>query len=74
MSEDRTFAWRLAVVGLLFVGFSVYMLFAGELAVDKQRTMFITRAANPFLYWSAVLGCGALGILCLRKLWRQVSS
>ena len=74
MSEDRTFAWRLAVMGLIFVAFSLYMLFAGELAVDKQRNTFITRAADPFLYWSMVLGCGALGLLCLRKLWRQVTS
>ena len=74
MSEDRTFAWRLAVVGLIFVAFSIYILFTGELALDKQRTMFITRAANPFFYWSTVVGCGALGILCLRKLWRQLSS
>jgi uncharacterized membrane protein len=74
LSEDRTFAWRLAVVGLIFVGFALYMLFTGELAVDKQRTMFITRAGNPFLYWSMVLGCGTLGFLCLRNLWRQIRS
>ena len=74
MSEDRTFAWRLAVIGLLFLAFSLYMLFAGELAVDKQRTMFITRAANPLLYWPLVIGCGTLAFLCLRNLWRQIKS
>ena len=74
MSGDRTAAWRFAVVGLLFVGFAVYMLFSGELAIDKQRSMFITRAGNPFFYWSTVVGCGVLGFLCLRNLWRQLTS
>ena len=74
MSEDRTFAWRLAVMGLIFLAFSIYMLFTGELAIDKQRTIFITRTANPFIYWSTVAGCGAFGFLCLRNLWRQIKS
>jgi hypothetical protein len=74
VSEDRTYAWRLAVVGVLFIGFSVYMLFSGELALDKQRTTFITRTGNPLFYWSTVMVCGTLGLLCLRKLWRQLRS
>ena len=63
-------AWRYLVPGLLFLGLALYMLVTGELHVDKQRAMVISRAANPLLYWPIVAVSTALGLLALRASWR----
>ena len=65
-------AWRYLLPGCLFLGLAVYLLATGELPVDKQRTMTITRAANPLLYWPIVAASGAIGILALRAAWRRL--
>ena len=48
------------------------MLVNGEIAVDKQRAMIITRTGNPLVYWLAVVICGAIGALALREAWRRL--
>ena len=68
MSE--TPAWRYLVAAILFLGLAVYMLVTGELPVDKQRTMLISRAVNPLLYWPIVAASMALGLLAMRASWR----
>ena len=68
MSE--TPAWRYLVPGVLFLGLALYMLVTGELYVDKQRTMLISRSANPLLYWPIVAASTTLGFLALRAGWR----
>ena len=45
MSAAPTPTWRWLVVGLLFAGLALYLLVNGEIGVDKQRTMLITRVA-----------------------------
>ena len=73
MSDDeQTPAWRCLVPGLLFVGMAVYMLWTGEMVVDKHRTMTITRAGNPLIYWLAVAICGTIGTLALYKVWQRI--
>ena len=72
MSDEATPTWRYLVPGLLFLSLAGYMLINGEIAVDKQRTMIITRAANPLIYWPGVLVCGVMGVLALRKVWRRL--
>ena len=74
MNDAPTPTWRWLVVGALFAGLAAYMLVNGEIGVDKQRTMIITRAANPLLYWGTIALSAALGILALHKAWRQVRS
>ena len=74
MSGASTPTWRWLVVGLLFAGLALYLLVNGEIGVDKQRTMIITRAANPAIYWLSVVASGALGALALRKAWLQLRS
>jgi hypothetical protein len=74
VSEAETPTWRYLVPGLLFAGLAAYMLWTGEIAVDKQRTMTITRAGNPLIYWPAVLVSGAVGALALRKVWQRLSA
>ena len=74
MSDPETPTWRYLVPGLLFLLLAGYMLVNGEIAVDKQRMMLITRAANPLLYWPAVLVSGIIGILALRKVWQRLRS
>ena len=74
MSDEETPTWRYLVPGLLFLALAGYMLINGEIAVDKQRTMTITRAANPLIYWSAVLISGIIGVLALRKVWKRLRS
>ena len=74
MSDDETPTWRYLIAALLFLGFAIYMLVTGEMAVDKRRTMIITRAANPLIYWPSVLVSGTLGILALRKIWKRLTS
>ena len=74
MSDSETPTWRYLVPGLLFLLLAGYLLVNGEIAVDKQRTMMITRAANPLLYWPAVLVSGLVGILALRKVWQRLRS
>ena len=74
MSGAETPAWRYLVPGLLFIGFAGYLLFTGEMLVDKQRTMVLTRSGNPFLYWLTVLVSGSIGALALHKAWRRLRS
>ena len=74
MSAAPTPTWRWLVVGLLFAGLALYLLVNGEIGVDKQHTMIITRVANPLLYWLSVVVSGVLGTFSLRKAWRQVRS
>ena len=74
MSDAATPTWRYLVPGLLFLGLAAYMLVNGEIAVDKQRTMLITRAGNPLLYWPTVLVSGIIGALALRKVWTRLRS
>ena len=68
MSE--TPAWRYLVAGALFLALAAYMLATGELYVDKQKTMAISRAANPLLYWPIVATSAALGCFAVRAGWR----
>ena len=70
MSE--TPAWRYLLLATLFLGLAAYMLATGELYVDKQRTMIISRASNPLLYWPIVAVSGALGCFALRAGWRAM--
>ena len=63
-------AWRYVVPGMLFLGLALYMLVTGELQVDKQRAMVISRAASPLLYWPIVSISTALGLLAVRAGWR----
>jgi len=72
VSEEATPTWRYLVPGLLFLGLAGYMLVNGEIAVDKQRAMIITRTGNPLVYWLAVVICGAIGALALREAWRRL--
>jgi hypothetical protein len=74
VSDDETPTWRYLVPGLLFLALAGYMLINGEIAVDKQRTMMITRAANPLIYWPSVLVTGIIGVLALRKVWQELRS
>ncbi len=74
MSAAPTPTWRWLVVGLLFAGLALYLLVNGEIGVDKQRTMLITRVANPLLYWLSVVVSGVLGALALRKAWLRLRS
>lgn len=66
--------WRYLVPGLLFLGLAGYMLLAGEIAVDKQGTMRITRLGNPWIYWPTVLVCSIVGVFALREVWRRLRS
>jgi hypothetical protein len=72
VSDEATPTWRYLIPGLLFVGMALYMLVNGEIAVDKQRAMIVTRTGNPLVYWLAVVICGAIGALALRKVWRRL--
>jgi hypothetical protein len=72
MKDQPTPTWRYFVPGLLFLGLALYLLWSGEMAIDKQRTMTITRAGNPLLYWSSVAVSGAIGVLAMRKAWQRV--
>lgn len=72
MSDEETPTWRYLVPALLFLALAGYMLVNGEIAVDKQRTMTITRSANPVIYWVTVLVAAGVGGLALRKVWRRL--
>ena len=72
MSEEETPTWRYLVPGLLFLALAGYLLVNGEIAVDKQRTMIITRGGNPLIHWPSLLVSGAVGVLALRKVWRRL--
>jgi hypothetical protein len=74
MSAGATPAWRWLAAGLLFAGLAAYMLFTGEMALDKKRTVYLARAAQPVAYWLIVLVCALLGGLALRKAWLQLRS
>lgn len=70
MSEDKTPLWRWLVVGCLCTASALYLLYAGELAIDEARNMVVGRSSP--LYWICVGVLGAVGLLSLRKAWRQM--
>lgn len=70
MSEDKTPLWRWLVVGCLCTASSLYVLYAGELPIDKARSMIVSRSSP--LYWIFVGVLGAFGVLALRKAWLQI--
>jgi len=70
VSEERTPLWRWLVVGCLCTAGVLYALYAGELAIDKARTMVVNRWSP--LYWIFVGVFGAFGVLSLRKAWLQL--
>ena len=72
MNDIGTPAWRYLLPGTLFLSLAMYMLVTGELAIDKHKTMTITRAASPFVYWPIVAASGFLGVLALRAAWRRL--
>lgn len=74
MNGEETPTWRYLVPGLLFLGMAGYLLLTGEIAVDKQRTMTLTRAEHPLIYWISVLVTGGVGVLALRKVWRRLTA
>jgi hypothetical protein len=75
MSEPKEKAsWRYLAVGALFAWLAGYMLLTGELPVDKQKTMVVTRASDPLIYWPVLLVCTALALACLRKLWKAITA
>ncbi len=61
------------VPGALFGVLAAYMLVTGELPVDKHRTMIVTRASNPLIYWPVLLVAGTIAFLCLRKIWKGLT-
>ena len=67
-------AWRYVVVGLLCLGLVAYMLLTGELAIDKQKSMTITRAGDPVVYWPIAGVASVIGVLALRAAWRRLAS
>ena len=73
MNHDAAPAWRYMAAALLLLGLAGYMLLTGELAIDKQGSMRITRAANPFVYWPLVAASGVLGSLAVRSAWQRLS-
>ena len=70
MSDAPTPLWRWLVVGCLCTGGALYVLFAGELPIDKARSMVVNRSSA--LYWIFVAVFGAMGVLALRKAWQQL--
>jgi hypothetical protein len=74
LKDDGAPAWRYAAAAILCLGLFAYMLVTGELAIDKQKTMIITRGANPFGYWALVAASGGMGLLALRAAWRRLGA
>jgi hypothetical protein len=74
VSDDEAPAWRYLVPGLLMLGLAGYMLVTGELQIDKKRTMTITRAGDPAIYWTILAVSGTVGALALRKVWKRLFS
>ena len=74
MSGAATPLWRWLAVGGICAFAAVYFLVTGEIAIDKQHTMTITRALHPAGYWLTVVTLVALAVLTLRKAWQRVHS
>jgi hypothetical protein len=64
--------WRWTVVGLLCAGAAVYFIAAGEIAVDKKRSMIVSRAADPLAYWLMVSAFAATGGAALYQAWKRL--
>jgi hypothetical protein len=69
MSDAGTPLWRWLAVGGACTSCAIYFVYTGEIAIDKQKTTFIGRAANPIAYWLIVLVIAALGGAALRQAW-----
>jgi len=61
---------RWLVVGCLCTGASLYVLYTGELPINKARTMVVNRSSP--IYWIFIVVFGAMGVLALRKFWQQL--
>ena len=72
MSDEATPTWRWLVVGCLCTAGAIYVLVSGELAIDKARSMVVSRSSP--LYWIFVGVFGAFGVLSLRKAWQRLRS
>jgi len=70
VSDEQTPLWRWLVLGCLCTAGALYVLYAGELAIDKARTMVVNRSSP--LYWIFVGVFGAFGVLSLRKAWQRI--
>jgi hypothetical protein len=71
VSDVATPLWRWLAVGGLCAFCAVYFVYTGEIAIDKQKTVFIGRTASPFAYWLTVSVIAAVGATALRKAWKQ---
>ena len=71
--QDDKKIGKYIVPGALFASLAAYMLVTGELPIDKHRTMIITRASNPLIYWPVLLVAGSIGVLCFRKVWKGLT-
>ena len=72
MGESKeTGAWRYLAAGAIFGWLAGHMLVTGELPVDKHKTMIVTRASDPVIYWSVLIVSAVIALLCLRKLWKR---
>ena len=74
MNDGGAPAWRYFAGAILCLGLFAYMLLAGELAIDKQKTLTITRAANPFISWPLLAASGVLGVAALRAALRRLAA
>lgn len=74
MSDQDDKKIRVYVVpGALFAILAGYMLVTGELPVDKHRTMIVTRASDPLIYWPVLIVAGTIAVLCCRKVWKGIT-
>ena len=71
--QDDKKIGKYIVPGALFAILAGYMLVTGELPIDKHRTMIITRASDPLIYWPVLLVAGTIAILCFRKVWKGLT-
>ena len=75
MSEPKeTGSWRYLAAGAIFGWLAGHMLVTGELPVDKHKTMIMTRASDPLIYWPVLIVSAGLALLCLRKLWQRLTA
>jgi hypothetical protein len=61
VKDEGAPAWRDFAGAMLCLRLFAYMLLAGELAIDKQKTLTSTRAAHPLIYWPPLVASGVLG-------------
>jgi hypothetical protein len=65
--------WFAALAAVGMDGWALYILFTGQVQIDKKGAFIATRSATPGAYWLAWLFIATFGVLLSVHAWRLIT-